>query len=251
MADPSMSVPILHAQGLTRRFGALLATDGVDLSLEEGELHAIIGPNGAGKTTLIGQLAGELRADAGRILFAASDITRLSVPKRAALGLGRSYQISSVFADFTVLENLAFAVQAKAGHSFRFWRDVRSDGALLQPARAVLESLGLAARAELRVANLSHGERRQLEIGMTLAMGARVLLLDEPTAGMGIEESARMVEMIRGLKRRLTILLVEHDMNAVFSLADRITVLDYGKVIASDTPDVVRANAEVKRAYFG
>lgn len=246
-----MSASLLQATALTKRFGALLATDRVDLSIAEGELHAIIGPNGAGKTTLIRQLAGELRVDAGTIVFAGSDITGLSAPKRAVRGLGRSYQISSVFLDFTALENVAFAVQASAGHSFHFWRDVRSDATLLGPASAMLESLGLAQRAQMRVAHLSHGERRQLEIGMALATGARLLLLDEPTAGMGRDESARMVEMIRGLKRRLTILLIEHDMNAVFSLADRITVLDYGKVIASGTPDQIRADAEVKRAYFG
>ena len=246
-----MSAVLLQAKALTKRFGALVATDRVDLAIEDGELHAIIGPNGAGKTTLVRQLAGELRVNSGSIVFAGSDITGLSAPKRAARGLGRSYQISSVFLDFTALENVAFAVQASAGHSFRFWRDVRSDTTLLHPAFAVLDSLGLVGRAEMRAAHLSHGERRQLEIGMALATGARLLLLDEPTAGMGHDESARMVEMIRGLKRRLTIQLIEHDMNAVFSLADRITVLDYGKVIASGTPDQVRADAEVKRAYFG
>jgi len=241
----------LKIEGLTKRFGGLVATDKIALAVVQGEVHAVIGPNGAGKTTLIGQLSGELRSDAGRILFEGRDVTRLGAAQRASRGIGRSYQITSVFLDFTTLENVAFAVQARSGHSFHFWRDVRGDQELTWPALAILQAIGLGGRAGVRAADLSHGERRQLEIGMTLAMGARLLLLDEPLAGMGADESVRMIETIRGLKGKQTIVLVEHDMNAVFSLADRITVLVYGRIIASGVPDAIRANPEVQNAYFG
>jgi branched-chain amino acid transport system ATP-binding protein len=215
------------------------------------ELHAIIGPNGAGKTTLIGQLAGEIEPDAGHILFAGQDITRLAVPRRSALGLARSFQITSLFAEFTALDNVALAVQAHAGHSFRFWQPARRAAELREPARAALARVGLDARADTLVSRLSHGEHRQLELAMALATKPRLLLLDEPMAGLGPEESARMVELMRELKQEVTILLIEHDMEAVFALADRITVLVYGRVIASDRPAAIRENAEVRRAYLG
>jgi branched-chain amino acid transport system ATP-binding protein len=216
-----------------------------------GELHAIIGPNGAGKTTLIGQLGGEIAPDSGSINFEGIDITRLPSWQRSQSGLARSFQITSLFPDFTVLDNVALAVQAHAGHSFRFWRDARHDPSLRQPARAVLDRLGLPERADVPVAKLSHGEQRQIEIAMALATAPRMLLLDEPMAGMGPDESARMVKTLRELKRDLTIMLIEHDMEAVFALADRITVLVYGRIIASDSPEAIRANEQVREAYLG
>lgn len=246
-----MADPLLAVDGLSKRFGGIVASDAITLQLAAGELHAIIGPNGAGKTTLIGQLSGELAPNAGTIRFAGRDITALPVHRRSRLGLARSFQITSLFLDFTVLDNVALAVQAHAGHSFRFWRDARREQALREPARRALARLGLAARADVRVSALSHGEQRQLEIAMALATKPRLLLLDEPMAGMGPDESARMVATLRELKREVAILLVEHDMAAVFALADRITVLVYGRVIASGAPAAIRADQEVKRAYLG
>src|SRR5437763_1903626 len=246
-----MPEPLLAIEGLTKRFGGVTASDDVNLAVPEGELHAIIGPNGAGKTTLIGQLTGELAAQAGRIQFAGRDITRLAVWQRSLLGLARSFQITSLFLGFTALDNVALAVQAHAGHSFRFWREVRKDLELREPARAALQRVGLAGRADIIAANMSHGEHRQLEIAMALATKPRMLLLDEPMAGMGAEESARMVALLRELKQEVTILLIEHDMDAVFALADRISVLVYGRVIASGEPAAIRANPDVRRAYLG
>jgi branched-chain amino acid transport system ATP-binding protein len=242
---------LLKIDGLTKRFGGVTASDAIVLDVNRGELHAIIGPNGAGKTTLIGQLAGEVVPNAGRIFFDGQDITDLSVPDRSMLGLARSFQITSLFPDFTALDNVALAVQAHAGHSFHFWRRAREEPALREPARAALARVGLGGRADVPVTNLSHGEHRQLEIAMCLATGPRMLLLDEPMAGMGPEESVRIVQMLRELKRELTILLIEHDMEAVFALADRITVLVYGRVIASETPDAIRADPAVREAYLG
>jgi branched-chain amino acid transport system ATP-binding protein len=242
---------LLQIEGLTKRFGGVIASDEISLDVPRGELHAIIGPNGAGKTTLIGQLTGELDPDAGRIRFDGADITALPVHRRSQLGLARSFQITSLFLDFNALDNVALAVQAHAGHSFRFWRNARHETELREPARAALQRVGLSARADVLVANLSHGEHRQLEIAMALATGPRMLLLDEPMAGMGPEESARIVRTLRALKAELTILLVEHDMEAVFALADRITVLVYGRVIASGSPEAIRRNAEVREAYLG
>ena len=246
-----MSAPLLQVTGLAKRFGGIVATDDVSFSIPQGELHALIGPNGAGKTTLIAQLSGSIFADAGRIQFAGEDITRLPMPKRSHMGLARSFQITSLFLDLSVLDNVALAIQAHAGHSFRFWRDARREEELRQPARAALAEVGLADRADGPAAALSHGEHRLLELAMALASKPRMLLLDEPMAGLGPEESARMVEMLRALKRDYTILLVEHDMEAVFALADRITVLVYGRVIASGAPDDIRANAQVREAYLG
>jgi len=242
---------MLEISSLTKSFGALRATDGVTLKVEEGETHAIIGPNGAGKTTLIGQLAGMLHPDSGSIRFAGEDITRLPAPRRARKGLARSFQITSIYRDFTALQNVALAVQAHAGHSFRFWRPALEDSALLDPARRVLEEVGLEKRTHVSAANLSHGEQRQLEVAMALASRPRLLLLDEPMAGMGIEESQRMIAFLGTLKRRHTIILVEHDMDAVFRLADRISVLVYGRVIATDVPEKIKQNGEVRRAYLG
>ncbi len=246
-----MADALLRIEGLTKRFGGVVASDNVTLDVTAGELHAIIGPNGAGKTTLICQLAGEIAPNTGRIHFGGRDITALPVYARSALGLARSFQITSLFPDFTALDNVALAVQAHAGHSFEFWHDARRDPALRDPARASLERVGLAARADVMVSNLSHGEHRQLELAMALATKPRMLLLDEPMAGLGPEESIRVVKLLRELKSDLTILLIEHDMEAVFALADRISVLVYGRVIATGEPAAIRANAEVRQAYLG
>ncbi len=250
-----MAEPLLEVAGLRKSFGALAATDGVDFEVREGETHAVIGPNGAGKTTFISQLSGMLRPDEGRIRFAGEDITALSAPARSRKGLARSFQITSIYREFTALDNVALAVQAHAGHSFRFWRPARADAALRDPARAVLEEVGLGARADVVAANLAHGEQRQLEIAMALATRPRLLLLDEPVAGMGTDESLRMVEFLATLKDekrgRKTMVLVEHDMDAVFTLADRISVLVYGRIIATGTPQEIRANPEVRAAYLG
>ena len=246
-----MVEPMLQTEGLAKRFGGVVATDDVTLGIAQGELHAIIGPNGAGKTTLISQLSSQLAPDAGRIRFAGQDISALPMHRRSRLGLARSFQITSLFLDLNVLDNVALVVQAHAGHSFRFWRDARSEPELREPARAALARVGLAAREALPASALSHGEHRQLELAMALAGKPRMLLLDEPMAGLGPEESARMVETLRALKKDLTILLIEHDMEAVFALADRITVLVYGRVIASGRPSEIRANLQVRDAYLG
>jgi len=242
---------LLRVDHLAKRFGGIVATDDLDIGVAEGELHAVIGPNGAGKTTLIAQLSGQLSPDSGRIHFAGNDITPLPMYARTALGLARSFQITSLFLDLSVLDNVALAVQAHAGHSFHFWRNARREAELRDPARAALARVGLAARADLPASALSHGEHRQLEPAMALASSPRMLLLDEPMAGLGPEESARMVTMLRELKKELTILLVEHDMEAVFALADRITVLVYGRVIATGKPEDIRSNAQVRDAYLG
>src|SRR5712671_4076439 len=214
----AVAEPLLRVEGLTKRFGGVIASDDIMLEVAPGELHAVIGPNGAGKSTLIGQLGGELAPDAGRIWFDGRDITPLPPDARSALGLARSFQITSLFPDFTTLDNAALAVQAHAGHSFRFWRDARRDPRLREPARAVLTEVGLAERADLIAAALAHGEKRALEIAMVLATRPRLLLLDEPMAGMGPAESAGIVRLLARLRGRLAILLVEHDMDAVFAL---------------------------------
>ena len=246
-----MAEPLIAIRGLSKSFGGLRATDRVDLDVPDGETHAIIGPNGAGKTMLIGQLAGDLRPDAGTTRFAGRDVTPLDAAARSRLGLARSFQITSIFRDFSALDNVALAVQAHSGSSFRFWRRARAERALRAPARAVLDSVGLSGRADVLAANLAHGEQRQLEIAMALATRPRLLLLDEPVAGMSLEESQRMVRVLGGLKGRVTIVLVEHDMDAVFSLADRISVMVHGRIVATGTPEQVRGNAEVRRAYLG
>jgi len=246
-----MAEALLAVRGLIKHFGGLLASAGIDLDVAPGETHAIIGPNGAGKTTFIGQLAGDLRPDAGSIRFADHDVTWLDTPHRARRGLARSFQVTSIFRDFSALDNVALAVQAHAGSSFAFWRRARVEPALRDPARAALDSVGLGGRAHVLAASLAHGEQRQLEIAMALATRPRLLLLDEPVAGMGPEESQKMVRFLGTLKGRMTIVLVEHDMDAVFTLADRISVLVYGRIIATGTPAEVRGNEAVRRAYLG
>ena len=246
-----MTTSLLEVTNLTKRYAGVIATDDLTLSVVTGELHAVIGPNGAGKTTLIAQLGGQVVPDSGRIRFAGNDITGLPVHRRSHLGLARTFQISSLFLDLTVLDNVALAVQAHVGHSFRFWREARKDPKLRQPARVLLARVGLAQRADLPASVLSHGEHRLLELAIALASEPRMLLLDEPMAGLGPEESAHMVDMLRTLKRVLTILLVEHDMEAVFALADRITVLVYGRAIAVGKPEAIRVSKEVREAYLG
>jgi branched-chain amino acid transport system ATP-binding protein len=248
MTSPEL---LLDVVGLSKRFGGLAASDNVNLSVNTGEIHAVIGPNGAGKTTLIAQLQGEVMPDAGTIWFAGREITRLPPHRRAAVGIARSFQITSVFMDMTVLDNAALAIQAMAGHSFHFLRSASRDPRLRAPAMAAIERVGLGSKADALVAHLSHGQRRQLELAMAIASRPKLLLLDEPLAGMGGDESRLMVELVRDLRSTHTILLVEHDIQAVFSIADRITVLVSGRAIVTGTPDQVRNNAEVRQAYLG
>jgi branched-chain amino acid transport system ATP-binding protein len=242
---------LLRVENLVLRFGGIVATDNVSLDVTKGELHAIIGPNGAGKTTLISQLTGQLLPDAGTIRLAGRDITRVPAYRRSALGLARSFQITSLLADFTALDNVAMAAQAHDGHSFHFWGDARKISHLRAAAGAALERVGLAHRADVLASKLSHGEQRELELAVALATRPQLLLLDEPMAGLGSTESARMVGLLQELRREVTIVLVEHDMDAVFALADRISVLVNGRVIASGAPPVIRRNEEVRRAYLG
>ena len=242
---------MLRINKLVKSFGGILATDNLTFKVEPGELHAVIGPNGAGKTTLIEQITGEIESDSGSIIFDGNDISDVPVHLRSAYGLARSFQITNIFMDMTVWDNVALAVQAHAGHSFHFWKNASKEQILREPAFEYLQQVGLEKRADDVAGNLSHGEHRQLEIAMALATGPKMLLLDEPMAGMGPEESKAMVEILQGLKRKLTILLVEHDMDVVFSLADKITVLVYGQGIATDTPEAIRQNQEVRTAYLG
>jgi branched-chain amino acid transport system ATP-binding protein len=243
--------PLLRVEKLVRRFGGIVATDNVSLEVARGELHAIIGPNGAGKTTLISQLTGQLLPHSGAIYLAGQDITGVPAYRRSALGLARSFQITSLLLDFTALDNVALAAQAHDGHSFHFWGNARKVSHLRKTAQHALDRVGLGHRADIVVSRLSHGEQRELELAVALATKPQVLLLDEPMAGLGITESARMVQLLQELRREVTIVLVEHDMDAVFALADRISVLVYGRVIASDVPAAIRGNEEVKRAYLG
>jgi branched-chain amino acid transport system ATP-binding protein len=246
-----MAEVILRTYQLTKRFGGLNAVDNVDLDLAEGELVAVIGPNGAGKTTLVNLLAGALAPDTGEVIYAGNAIASKPVHLRALAGIIRSFQIPSIFPDLTVEENVSLAAQAHAGHSFRFWKPVRAEALLRNDTMNCLERLGLQGHARRQAWSLSHGEKRLLEIAMALATRPRVLLLDEPMAGLGIEEARHMIEFIRGLKDDYTILLVEHDMDAVFALADRVIVLASGAVVASGTPSEVRADPQVRRAYLG
>jgi branched-chain amino acid transport system ATP-binding protein len=246
-----MSTPVLRLERLSKSFGALKVTDGIDLDIPAGETHAIIGPNGAGKTTLIHQISGALAPDAGRIVVDGRDVTHLPMPARAHLGLARSFQITHVLPRFTALENVALAVQARSGSSFHFWQPAVREEALNAPAMDALKVVELTARAQAPAGSLSHGEKRRLEIAIALAQAPKLLLLDEPMAGAGAEETPRLVATLRGLKRRTTIVLVEHDMQAVFALADRISVLVEGRIIATDTPNAVRANPAVRAAYLG
>lgn len=246
-----MTEPLLRVQNLMRRFGGLIATDNLSLEVASGELHAIIGPNGAGKTTLISQLTGQLTPSAGSIHFAGRDITGSPAYKRSGLGLARSFQITSLLRDFTAADNVALAAQAHDGHSFRFWANARKERPLREAAHAALKRVGLEKRADVLVSELSHGEQRELELAVALATRPRLMLLDEPMAGLGVTESQRMVSLLKDLRKEVTIVLVEHDMEAVFALADRITVLVYGRVIACGKPDEIRNNEDVKRAYLG
>ena len=246
-----MAEPLLRVEKLVRRFGGIVATDHVTLDVPRGELHAIIGPNGAGKTTLISQLTGHLMPNSGSIHLAGRDISRLPAYRRSGLGLARSFQVTSLLSDFTAADNIALAAQAHDGHSFRFWGNARKERGLRETARAALERVGLVGRADVPVSKLSHGEQRELELAVALATKPQLLLLDEPMAGLGVTESARMVKLLSELRKEVTIVLVEHDMEAVFALADRISVLVYGRVIASGLPSEIRQNDEVKRAYLG
>ncbi|MGE0311854.1 MAG: ABC transporter ATP-binding protein [Lautropia sp.] len=242
---------LLSIEDLAKRFGGVQATDGVSLQVQAGQLHALIGPNGAGKTSLINQIAGAIVPDRGRILLRGEDITTLAVHARVARGLTRSYQITRLFRSMTVLENIALAVQARSGSSLSFWRPVARERALFDEGRALLDELGLGARANARAESLAHGEQRALEVGLALATKPALLLLDEPLAGTGPEESARMVELIEQVKRKATVLLVEHDVDAVFRLADVVSVLVNGAVIASGAPGLVRSDPAVIAAYLG
>lgn len=246
-----MADNLLKITGLNKYFGGIVATENVNLDVERGIIHAVIGPNGAGKTTLIAQLSGQLKPDSGDIEFDGHSIVRESVASRARLGLARSFQITSVVMPMTLLENVMLAVQGGSGHSFGFWSPVRHDRAMEDAALASLAEVGLEDRAGHTAANVSHGEQRQLEVAMALAMKPRMLLLDEPMAGMGKEEGARMVDILNRLRGDMTILLVEHDMDAVFSLADRLSVMLNGHVIATDTVENIRENHEVQKAYLG
>ena len=246
-----MGKTLLQTAGVTRRFGGLNAVDGVDFELRAGELVAVIGPNGAGKTTFVNLLSGALRPDAGTVTFEGRDISRLPMDARARLGIARSFQIASIFPELSVVENVALAAQAHAGHSFHFWWEVADEAPLRRKAQAQLADLGLSDCADRPASQLSHGEKRLLEIAMALVVEPRVLLLDEPMAGLGIAEARRMIDFIAGLKGRFSILLVEHDMEAVFTLADRVFVLASGARVADGPPEVVRADPRVQLAYLG
>ena len=246
-----MAEPILKITDLNKSFAALQATQDVSLDLRHGEIHALIGPNGAGKSTLIHQIAGTLAPDSGEISFLGENVTTLGVAERARRGLGRSFQVSSLAPEFSALRNVMLAVQATQGSSFRFFKPVMHDKTLIDPAMAALARVGLQDRANIPAEELSHGERRQLEIAIALALGSKAFLLDEPMAGMGPEGSLALTAFLDGLRAQAPILLVEHDMDAVFALADRISVLVYGRIIASGTVEEIRANPEVRQAYLG
>ena len=246
-----MSEPLLTVKQLCKSFGGVVATDNLDFDVMPGEIHAVIGPNGAGKTTFVAQIAGMLRSDSGSIIFDGQDIARKTAPERSHIGLARSFQITSVFRDFTALENVALSIQAHSGHSFKFWKRASTDTDLTAPAQKILDDVGLGDKALSLAGNLAHGQQRQLEIAMALATSPKMLLLDEPTAGMGAEESETMRQFLRELKSDYSMLLIEHDMDTVFSLADRVTVLVYGRGIATGTPEEIRNNAEVRAAYLG
>lgn len=246
-----MADAVLDIRDLSKSFGALKATEHVSLDLRANEIHALIGPNGAGKSTLIHQIAGTLRPDSGEIRFLGERVDQLGVAERARKGLGRSFQVSSLAPEFSALRNVMLAVQSRQGSSFRFFRPVTRDASLIEPAMAALERVGLQDRASIPAAELSHGEKRQLEIAIALALGSKAFLLDEPMAGMGPEGSRRLTGFLDGLRQQAPILLVEHDMDAVFALADRISVLVYGRIIASGKVDDIRHDKEVRRAYLG
>ncbi|HEU4921461.1 MAG TPA: ABC transporter ATP-binding protein [Burkholderiales bacterium] len=242
---------MLSLRNLSKRFGGVVAVDGVTLDVAAGEVHALIGPNGAGKTTLIHQISGTLAVDVGEIFFLEKDITRLPAHQRVAAGLARSYQITSIFRRFSVLDNLALAVQARSGSSFSFWRPVAEEAALFEEARRIASQVNLTQKLDAVASTLSHGEQRALEVGLALATRPKLVLLDEPMAGMGPEESKRMIELIGRIRTDVAVLLVEHDMDAVFRLADRISVMVNGRLIATGFPEQIRMNEEVRKAYLG
>ena len=246
-----MSEPLLKVEQLRKSFGGVVATDSLDFDVMPGEIHAVIGPNGAGKTTFVAQIAGMLNSDSGSIIFDGRDIAGKTAPERSHMGLARSFQITSVFRDFTALENVALSIQAHAGHSFKFWKRASTDTDLTGPAQKILDDVGLGDKALTLAGSLAHGQQRQLEIAMALATSPKMLLLDEPTAGMGAEESETMRQFLNDLKGDYSMLLIEHDMDTVFSVADRVTVLVYGRGIATGTPEEIRNNAEVRAAYLG
>lgn len=246
-----MSLTILNVSNLSKTFGGVVATDHLNLEIKHGELHAIIGPNGAGKTTLIAQLSGETLPDSGEIIFREENITMLPPFKRSCLGIARSFQITSLMLEMDVIDNITLATLAQDNHSYKFWKPARDDIDLQKSALNALKEIGLEERAFEKVGNLSHGEHRQLEIAMALATQPHLLLLDEPMAGMGTEEGRKILKVLRKLKKRKTILLIEHDMDVVFALADRITVLVYGRVIASGSPKSIKEDEKVREAYLG
>ena len=246
-----MSLTILNVSNLSKTFGGVVATDHLNLEIKHGELHAIIGPNGAGKTTLIAQLSGETLPDSGEIIFREENITALPPFKRSRLGIARSFQITSLMLEMDVIDNITLATLAQDNHSYKFWKPARDDIDLQKSALSALKEIGLEERAFEKVGNLSHGEHRQLEIAMALATQPHLLLLDEPMAGMGTEEGRKILKILQKLKRRKTILLIEHDMDVVFALADRITVLVYGRVIASGSPQSIKEDEKVREAYLG
>lgn len=246
-----MAEPVLALNHLAKSFGALKVTDDVSLDLKEGEVHALIGPNGAGKSTLIHQIAGSIRPDGGEIRFLGRDVSRMSVARRARLGLARSFQVSSLLLDFSGLRNVMLALQARQGSGFNFWQPVMKDRALKEKAMAMLARVGLSQRAQVEAGALSHGERRRLEIAVALGLEPRAFLLDEPMAGMGPEGSKELTAFLDGLRQEAPILLIEHDMDAVFALADRISVLFYGRIIASGKPHEIRNDPLVRKAYLG
>jgi branched-chain amino acid transport system ATP-binding protein len=246
-----MSDPVLATHGLTKSFGALTATDDVSIDLRSGEIHAIIGPNGAGKSTLIKQICGGLAPDSGQVALLGKDISTLSTQARARAGLGRTFQISELAMEDSVLENVVLGAMGATGNAWRFWRAALQTDALVERAKTALERVGLADLAEVRCANLSHGQRRQLEVAVALTLAPRAFIMDEPMAGLGAEGSKTMTAFLDGLRTEAPILLVEHDMDAVFALADRISVLVYGKVIATGTADEIRSSKDVRNAYLG
>ncbi|MDW3117199.1 MAG: ABC transporter ATP-binding protein [Roseovarius pacificus] len=246
-----MTDPVLDIRGLNKSFGALRASQDIDLTLHPGEIHALIGPNGAGKSTLIQQIAGGLRPDSGQVIFDGRDVTGLSTAARARLGMGRTFQISALAMDYTVLQNAVLGALGARGGVYRFFRPVMRDADLLARARAALDTVGLSEFQALRTSELSHGQRRQLEVAVALTLSPRVFLMDEPMAGLGADGSRRLMGMLDDLRAQAPILLIEHDMDAVFALADRISVLVYGQIIATGTVDEIRANAEVRTAYLG
>ena len=242
---------MLSLASLSKRFGGVVAVDGATLDVAAGEVHALIGPNGAGKTTLINLISGGTGLDAGQITFLGSDLTKAKPHDRVRAGLARSYQITSIFRRFSVLDNLALAVQARSGSSFSFWKPVAAEHALFDEARTIAEEINLSSKLDFLASSLSHGEQRALEVGLALATRPKLLLLDEPMAGMGPEESNFMIALIGRVRAQVAVLLVEHDMVAVFRLADRISVMVNGRLIATDRPEKIRVNAEVRKAYLG